>query len=147
MHRYFIVTIALVGVSVPSVAAAETPGVEDASTMSVTIVIPPLRAAVNAQAAGATGLWSIVNGNSGLMINSPKQVTAGGNTEFSLFGTNMDAIQVTSASGVLKANPVSVDGNASKLQKVTFNFAATRDSSRVLEGKKQRSQLMVISTK
>src|SRR3546814_8532492 len=46
-------------------AQASSLGSESTGTMNITVVIPPLADAVRAQENGATGIWSIVNGNNG----------------------------------------------------------------------------------
>src|SRR3546814_15532555 len=58
-------------------AQASSLGSESTGTMNITVVIPPLADAVRAQENGATGLWSIVNGNNGLMIDAPHSVKIG----------------------------------------------------------------------
>ncbi|VWX60611.1 hypothetical protein [Sphingorhabdus sp. 109] len=147
MKYYILAAAALASAAYSTGAAAEAPGFENAATMNITVVIPPLRAAVNAQEEGATGLWAIVNGNSGLMINTPDLVSDSGVTEFSIFGQNISAIQVSSATGSYSVVQKPDDGEAGALPKATYQLMANRAASRVAAVGGDRSRQVVIGIK
>src|SRR3546814_9007373 len=90
-------------------AQASSLGSESTGTMNITVVIPPLADAVRAQENGATGLWSIVNGNNGLMIDAPNSVTGDEDLKVALLTPAAPHLQIRSFGGQFSSAWKTVD--------------------------------------
>jgi hypothetical protein len=62
-------------------------GSQDSSTFQITVNIPPIAAALAAQAEGAVGLWTVSSNQAPLMIKMPDRVPANGDVEAAVFSS------------------------------------------------------------
>lgn len=102
-------------------AHSPTSNSEAVGVAQVTVVIPPLVQAIRAQESGATGLWSVLNGNAGLMLSSNFDEGAG-ELSVDLFGADLAAIRLTSFDGTISATPL-VHGSENGLHHSTMKVS------------------------
>src|SRR3546814_7960930 len=89
--------------------------------MNITVVIPPVSESVRAQENGATGLWSIVNGNNGLMIDAPNSVTGDEDLKVALLTPAAPHLQIRSFGGQFSSAWTTVD-RSGRLSRATLNI-------------------------
>jgi hypothetical protein len=105
MSKTPLYVLALGCLAAPVAAGAATPGTSDTGTMHITVVIPPLGAAVATAAAGADGLWTVQPGRDGLMIQAPTQIVDREQAQVVLSSSHAGALRVLSFDGgVIKAS-------------------------------------------
>lgn len=145
MRRILIASmIATAGLSaVP--CSASTLGAESTGTIGVTVVIPPLGDAVRAQENGATGLWSIVNGNDGLMIDASVNLTDEHDLEVNLFSPAASELRVRSYAGRFAVGGKPMGGSA-QLHRTTVTLPLSDLSLWTYNPQNDRSKLYVIGT-
>ncbi|MBM0171001.1 hypothetical protein [Altererythrobacter sp. C41] len=132
------------GIALGHPAAASTPGTEAVGTVNVTVVIPPLAQAVAAQRDGASGLWSILNGNQGLMVSGRKS-EAGEDFELHLYAPDLSAVTVRSADGALVL-PARAADPGQDLQHSRISLPLGDGSQWVRNAANPRSKVFIIST-
>jgi len=118
-----ILSAAIFSLSNAGVSYAADAGPQSSGTMGVTVIIPPLGEAVQAQKQGATGLWSLVNGKRGLMINAPIQAPEAKSAEISLFAQNANAIDVYSSYGAARTHLKSNGKGQNGLKEIAFDLS------------------------
>ncbi len=73
--RRSLVTASLFLGAIPGIANASSAiGTQSSGTVTITVDIPPISAALRAQAEGAVGLWTVTDSTSSLMIKLPDSV-------------------------------------------------------------------------
>jgi len=132
------------GIVVGQPAAASMPGTEAVGTVNVTVVIPPLAQAVAAQRDGALGLWSILNGNRGLMISGRASET-GEDFELHLYAPDLSGVTVRSADGALLL-PARAADPAQDLQHSRISLPLGDGSQWRHNASDPRSKVFIIST-
>ncbi len=86
MRAWAIIGAALtLGAASPAMAGQL--GSQDSSTFQITVNIPPIAAALAAQAEGAVGLWTVSSNQAPLMIKMPDRVPANGDVEAAVFSS------------------------------------------------------------
>lgn len=128
-----------------SPAYASSLGNESSGTMNIVVVIPPLGDAVRAQENGATGLWAIVNGNGGLMIDAPNTVLETGDLKVELLSPSASQFQIRPFGGEFSSNWKTVD-RSGQLSRATLNLPLSDLSVWNYNPLNDRSKLYVIGT-
>src|SRR3546814_8393075 len=101
--------------------------------------------AVRAQENGATGLWSIVNGNNGLMIDAPNSVTGDEDLKVALLTPAAPHFQIRSFGGQFSSAWKTVD-RSGRLSRATLNIPLQDLSVWDYNPLNARSKLYVIGT-
>ncbi|MDF2602827.1 hypothetical protein [Sphingomonas sp.] len=86
MRAWTVIGAALTLVFASPAAAAEL-GSHDSSTFRITVNIPPIAAALAAQAEGAVGLWTVSSSQAPLMIKMPDRVSPDADVEAAVFSS------------------------------------------------------------
>jgi|GEM_PF-2688127 len=124
MKKFALITSAAIfSLSQAGFSYAADAGPQSSATMGVTVIIPPLGEAVQAQKQGATGLWSLVNGKRGLMINAPIQAPGAKSAEISLFAQNANALDVYTSYGFAQTQLKSSGKGQNGLKEISFDLS------------------------
>jgi hypothetical protein len=108
------------------VAGGDT-GAASAESATVTVVIPPVQAGIDASREGAVGLWTLGSASGGLMIKLPRQMIAGESAELDLLRAdgNVFGVKLPQGSGLTLTRGTSSERNGLKRQSyVLSNIAA-----------------------
>ncbi|WP_432770133.1 MAG: hypothetical protein HEQ22_05145 [Sphingopyxis sp.] len=145
MRRILTISLMALGGFSSATSHAMELGYESAGTINVTVIIPPLGEAVNAQEQGATGLWSILNGNDGLMINAPANVGGEDNLVVDLFSADDSQLQIRSFAGDYVVTGQPADG-AAQLRQTRLALPLDNMAIWTYNPLNPRSKLYVIGT-
>lgn len=85
------------GAFLPGVALANdgTIGFSSSASASVTVIIPPLQAGVEAFSQGAVGLWTLGSETGGLMLTLPRNMPSGQSASIAIYRTEGNAVDVS----------------------------------------------------
>ena len=89
--KYLTVAAGLNFVAASPALAGEL-GSTSSETMTITVIVAPIGAAVAAEQQGAVGSWTISGLNQGLMIDLPDQITPGSDQSFSLYAATTSTL-------------------------------------------------------
>lgn len=124
--------IAIAGALVPiGGAAAQT---SSSGTATITVVVPPIAAAIEAAQAGAAGLWTLSEGAETFMVRLPGELNAGGEAELSLYHVPGLVMTVTPARAGAPAPRREETVDLNGLRRETFAIDLGEASSRASAG-------------
>jgi hypothetical protein len=124
---------------------ASSLGAESTGTVNITVIIPPIGAAVHAQEEGATGLWSILNGNRGLMIDAAVSLPTEGDLEVQLLSSEASQLQIRSYTGQFSRSGTLI-GSPSQLGRAKLTLPLNDLSVWTYNPLNEHSKLYVIGT-
>lgn len=87
----------MIGLSLPTVAQANDGrlGFSSSASATITVIIPPLGAGIEAAAQGAVGLWTLTSESGGIMVHVPETVTLGQNAKLDIYRTDGNLVEVS----------------------------------------------------
>ncbi|WP_301075662.1 hypothetical protein [Sphingomonas sp.] len=102
-------------------------GSRDSSTFSITVNIPPIAAALDAQAEGAVGLWTVSSNQAALMIKMPDRVSSDADVEAAIFssGGALFSLSAPQSPLVISAKSSTIKNG---LRRESFALRAAADS-------------------
>jgi hypothetical protein len=124
--------------------ASEGAGMTSSGSITIRVVIPPIAAALQAQAEGAVGIWTVEDGKSALMINLPSSVDGKQNATAMVYhGSDMPIAIVADANSMVtltSMRPTRLNG----LTRESFSIAEAR-GARGNERAGNRNGTLVVS--
>lgn len=87
----------MLGLSLPAVAHANDGrlGFSSSASATITVIIPPLGAGIEAAQQGAVGLWTLTSESGGIMVHVPETVTSGQNAKLDIYRTDGNLVEVS----------------------------------------------------
>lgn len=109
-----IMIVTALGMAPLAAHASEGAGTTSSGSVTIRVVIPPIAAALQAQAEGAVGIWTVEDEKSALMINLPSSVDGKQNAAAMVYhGSDMPiaiAADANSAVTLTSARPTRLNG-------------------------------------
>ncbi|HET8611922.1 MAG TPA: hypothetical protein VFL92_04065 [Sphingomonas sp.] len=124
MPKISAIALAIGCLAVPGALRAASPGSSDSGVIHITVIIPPLAAALATAAEGADGLWSVQSGSDGFMLNAPEMVSHQGEMRVALFSTHASALRVLSFEGAPGRVEAAGHSVSKQLEKRVFTLSA-----------------------
>ncbi len=87
----------MLGLALPTVAQASDGrvGFSSSASATITVIIPPLGAGIEAAAQGAVGLWTLTSESGGIMVHVPETVSTGQSAKLDIYRTDGNLVEVS----------------------------------------------------